>query len=147
MNQQEIDRTVELLKKLEPGVLPTEIFYQFARLYVTPIIELVPLRKDVNSDIKILTLKRPEDDPSWPGQFHTPGTVLRATDKSIDEALDRILRDELENLELVDKPIFVNFDFHKVARGTEIALVFSAEYTERPNFGEEIDANNLPMIW
>jgi hypothetical protein len=40
----EIKTAVEILKKLEPGVLPFELFHQFARLYVSAIIDVVPLK-------------------------------------------------------------------------------------------------------
>lgn len=144
ITEQEINQVVETLKKLEPGYLPVEIFYQFARLYVTPIIELVPIRKDNKEGLKLLTLQRPANDPHWPGMLHTPGTVLRANDGSINDALQRIQKKELGNINFVQDPTLVDYDFHTVNRGKEIALVFYAEYNEIPTNGLEINAKDLP---
>lgn len=144
ITQKEINQVVNILSKLEPGYLPQEIFYQFTRLYVTPIIELVPIRKTASGEIKILTIKRELDDPHWPGLIHTPGTVLRANDEKIETALNRIKTEELNGISFTTKPVFTNYDFHKVNRGMELALIFVAEY-EKPIEGSiEIDLDNFP---
>ncbi len=144
LTKQKIQQTVELLKRIEPGQLPIEIFYEFARLYVTPIIELVPIKRSADGQIKVLTVKRENNDPHWPGMIHTPGTVLRPTDETIDIAINRIIQKELPGIELNSDPIFVDFNFKKVKRGKELALVFYIEYKDPITDSEEIDPNSLP---
>ncbi|MFZ2188798.1 MAG: hypothetical protein WAV73_04515 [Candidatus Moraniibacteriota bacterium] len=142
----EINTVVEILKKLEPGVLPFELFHQFARLYVTPIIEIVPLKKREDGKITTILLERDKDDPVWPGMLHTPGTVARASDKEGDfsDAFGRILKGELGNLDLVHGPEFVAYEFHQVQRGRELALIFFVEYFGVPINGKEFEVGKLP---
>ena len=45
MNQEDQQKLVELLRHLEPGFLPFDIFVEIARLAALSIIEFVPLRK------------------------------------------------------------------------------------------------------
>lgn len=40
----EISEAVKILKKLDPGFLPEDLFIQFTRLTPTAILEIVPLR-------------------------------------------------------------------------------------------------------
>ena len=146
ITQSEINTAVDILKKLEPGFLPFEIFHQVARLYVTPIIEIVLLRKNEKGEICTIVLQREEDDPVWPGKVHTPGTVLRATDAEGDfaDAFSRIIKKELGNLEIEFGPEFVSYEFHQVGRGREIALVFFVVYSGEAKCGTEVKVDALP---
>ncbi len=144
ITQKEINQVVNILSKLEPGYLPQEIFYQFTRLYVTPIIELVPIRKTDTGEIRVLTIEREADDPHWPGLIHTPGTVLRANDESVENALNRIQNKELKGMMFEIKPIFVHYDFHRVNRGMELALVYVTEYSKSIEGSVEVDPANFP---
>lgn len=143
MNQEEIDQTVKFLRKLKPGFLPQEIFYEFARLYVSPILEIVPLRKSTDGRIFVLALERASTDPHWPEVYHIPGTVFRATDDDINSTINRLLKSELPELNVSGDPVFVSYEFHKVKRGSELALVFYIEYEEKPGFGREIASEEL----
>ncbi len=145
INDKELKTVVEILKKLEPGILPFDIFHQFARLYVTPIVEVVPLKKQVNGDITTILLRRDINDPVWPGMQHTSGTVIRASDKagSFEDAFDRII-DELCGLEIEGKPQFVTYKLHKVDRGMEMAMIFFVEYNGKIKCGDEVNVNKLP---
>jgi len=141
----EIKTAVEILEKLEPGVLPFELFHQIARLYVTPIIEIVPLKKHASGEITTILLQRDDDDPVWPGMMHTPGTVVRASDTegTFVDAFARILEDELRGLEVAQNPQLVSYEFHQVQRGRELALVFFVEYVGQPKYGTEVSINEL----
>jgi len=127
----EINQAASILSKLQPGFLPKEIFMEFTRLTVTPIIEIVPVRKS-RKGTEVLLLKRPDDDPSWPGMLHTPGTVLRSTDikNGVANAFDRIFNDELK-ITPTSVPIQSTVDFHKVKRGVEFATVFYLDLTNQ----------------
>jgi len=142
----EIETAVEILKKLKPGILPFELFHQIARLYVTPIIEIVPLKKHASGEITTILLKRDEDDPVWSGMMHTPGTVVRASDTegTFKDAFNRILNDELGNLNIMQKPKLVGYEFHQVKRGRELALIFFVEYVDKSKCGTEVAVNKLP---
>lgn len=141
----EIQTAARVLSKLEPGFLPRPIFEQVTRLNVTPIIELVPLRKGANY-IEVLLLKRADDDPSWPGMLHTPGTVLRSTDikSGIEGALERIFTEEL-GVSPISHPIFYDTVFHKVKRGSELASVYYVDMdSAEVAAGQWYRVDNLP---
>ena len=123
MEDAQINELQTLLSKLEPGYLPQPIFLELARLSVTAILELVPLRKNRDNKIEVLVVKRPDNDPHWAGQFHTPGTVLLPTDDNdFQSALERVFREidrdkgnyKLEKGESI---------FHSVRRGKELAVI------------------------
>lgn len=142
---EQIQDTAKTLSKLTPGYLPKPIFEQVARLWVTPIVELVPLRKRGEAT-EVLLLKRPDDDPNWPGMLHTPGTVLRSTDTEfgIDNALQRIFTDEL-GVTPASQPVFNNTVFHKVNRGSELASVYFVDMGSAPkSTGQWYNAESLP---
>ncbi len=142
----EIDTVVKILKKLEPGLLPFELFHQIARLYVTPIIEIVPLKKTKSGEVTTILLQREKDDPVWPGMMHTPGTVVRASDTegTFADAFNRILVNELCDLKIIHKPKLVGYEFHQVGRGRELALIFFVEYLKLSKCGKEFPIDALP---
>lgn len=141
---EDIQKAVQVLKNLQPGKLPLPIFLETTRLTVTPIVEIVPLRK-YNNAIEVLLTKRENDDPNWAGMYHTPGTVIRASDTegSYDDAFNRILEGELKGT-ITKSPVFVTSILHKVKRGMESSLIFWVEVTCEPLTGEFYDSNHLP---
>lgn len=144
MNKQDEEELVNLLAKLEPGFLPYQIFKEIARLVVMPVIEFVPLRiKD--GLVEVLLLERDETDDIWPGEVHTPGTVIRATDKGgkMHKAFERVLHDELGGIEVSD-PHFVGTLFHEGRRGAEQAQIYWIEVLEEPKIGKFYLASKLP---
>jgi hypothetical protein len=146
MNQKVPTEVLEYLNSLEPGFFPFELFQIITHLTVAPILELIPLRKTAE-DIEVLMLKRPSDDPHWPGMLHTPGTYIRSTDTEVtlDSAFQRLIVGELA-LEIVVEPYFVQTIFHKVNRGTELGLVFGIDLTnvEVSLNGEWFSVDDLP---
>jgi hypothetical protein len=144
MTTDEEKELAELLKKLEPGFLPYDIFVEIARLVALPIIEFVPFRLNAQKKIEVLLLHRGDDDPIWPGAWHTPGTVIRATDNEdkIYKAFERILKDELKNTK-VGQPYYVGSVFHKSKRGAEQSQVFWVEVLGNPEAGKFYELENL----
>lgn len=140
----QIDAIAAGLSKLKPGFLPLSIFLEITRLSVTPIIEVVPLRSN-DKCTEVLLLERSADDPYWPNQFHTPGTVLRPTDQehNYSDAFQRIFKDELK-LNVTLNPVFVTTIFHRVARGSELALIFYLEITTESPKGTFYKSDSLP---
>ncbi len=146
-SEEELRTAADIISRLpRNGLWPPELFYEVAGRVVMPIVEVVPVR-DSDHSTQILLLRRPADDPNWPGKLHTPGTVLRPTDLDADglgSAFERIANDEL-GVPFPATPQSVGFDFHRVNRGPEMANVFVVDMggIDITN-GEWHDANNLP---
>lgn len=142
---EEIATAAKTLSRLRPGFLPLSIFLETTRLTVSSIVEVVPLRK-IGDSVQVLLTKRADDDPNWPGMFHTPGTVVRPTDEegSYASAFERILAGELASVELGGEPQYVNSVLHKVKRGMEDAKVFFVEVNGEPTTGTFHDVTALP---
>jgi hypothetical protein len=145
LTKTEIDQLAELLKKLEPGFLPFDVFMEIARLAVLSIIEFVPLRMNKNGEAEVLLLTRDADDPLWPNELHVPGTVIRPTDTEgkIYKAFERILQDELQGTG-TSQPHYVGSNLHKSKRGMEQAQIYWVEVTDEPKIGEFYPVSQLP---
>lgn len=130
----EIHDIAEKLKKLEPGFIPFELFYQFNRLKVTITIEVVPLCLDPNGEVNVVLFNRGPDDAWWPNEYHTPGTCLIDSDiPKQDEwglptrAFARLKETELKDIKLIGDPKFINNLNHQVRRGPESVHVYIQE--------------------
>lgn len=145
MTENEQEELVSLLKKLKPGFQPYEVFEQLARLTVLSIIEFVPLRMADSGKIEILLLERGNNAPIWPGEVHTPGTVIRPGDNAQNTylAFDRILNDELKGTAFTN-PHFVGSILHESKRGSEHAQVYWIEPQEPTQVGKWYDVDKLP---
>lgn len=145
LSDEEIQQAANILRRLSPAFLPFDIFRETTRLTATPTVELVPLRRQ-GGHTEVLLFKRPDDDPNWPGQLHTPGTVVRATDaaQGLQAPLDRLYKDELQVVPALD-PRYVTSILNKVARGSELAtiLYLHMSRTEAPT-GAWYPASELP---
>jgi hypothetical protein len=144
LTTEELTMLVELLKKIEPGFLPLNLFLQVARLTVLSIIELVPMRFDDNQ-LQVLLIPRESSDDIWPGMLHTPGTVLRPTDVNLGAqgAFDRIVEEELMGTK-VSTPVFVRSLLHKSRRGVEQSQIFLTEVKSKPIVGKFYNVDELP---
>lgn len=141
MNSTEIAKN---LQALTPGELPLDIFVEFAKLSVTPVVEIVPINvNEKNGEIQILLKRRPHSDPIWPNLLHTPGTVVRSYDKSIDDAVSRVLNRELEGIS-TSPATFVHTGIYKTKRGTELACVYYTMINSERNLGDMHRFANLP---
>lgn len=144
LSPEELQQLISLLDRLQPGFLPLEVFLQVSRLVATPIIEVVPVRKN-QGKTEILLLPRDADDHLWPGEVHTPGRVIRATDdpEYVQAGVSAIIADELGGAQL--GPVqFVQTVFHASRRGAEFAQIYWAEVIGSPSVGEFFDAQELP---
>lgn len=142
---EEIADAAKVLSRLRPGFLPLPIFLETARLTVSSIVEIVPLKK-VGDSLHVLLIRRDDDDPNWPGMLHTPGTVVRPTDEegSYASAFERVLKGELASTELHGEPRYVTSVLHKARRGMEDAKVFVVEVKGEPKVGKLYDITALP---
>ena len=146
LTSEEISTLEILISRLEPGFLPTPIFLQVVRLVVTPTVEMVPFRKTQEGTIQVLLTKRDKDDPNWPGMYHVPGSVLRATDAKLSfrDAFDRILNGEIKGIHVLTGPIFVQYLFHQVKRGAELPMIHWIEVQGEIPEGTYFDIEKLP---
>lgn len=116
-----------VLAGYSPGQVPPAVFTEIARLVATPIVELVPLRAvetDTGLQVQMWTLQRSQDDPVWPGQWHTPGAAIRAGDDHLGKVFKRLYHDELALTEKPSTPVFVGNRLYQSERGVEQAQIF-----------------------
>lgn len=136
-------KLVSLLKDVKPGFQPFDVFIELARIVTLSIVEWVPLRLH-DGKVEVLLLPRSSDDPFWPAELHTPGTVLRATDgEGYSKVYERIEQDELNGTEVSD-PVFVTNILHSSKRGSEHSSIYWVEVTGEPKIGVFYDTDNLP---
>jgi hypothetical protein len=145
-----LNETVAYLKTLQPGKLPQDVFLQFARLMVVPVIELVPLRLTSEGKVEVLLVQRPAGD-TWDGQWHVPGTVIRVTDKmdtgsDYEQPLSRVLGpgSELGDVAYNGKPKEIETERRRVLRGDELAVIHYVEITGEPVHGRFFALDGFP---
>ena len=131
-----------LLDRCEPGNLPPTIFEAVARLAVYSAVEFIPLRK-VDNRIEVLLFERPANDIVWPSMLHTPGTVLRPTDDSYEDAFARLYTDEIGTLEGTP-PQFIGAQLSRNKRGACLLLEYVLNVESEPVHGRFYDVSNLP---
>ncbi len=83
--------------------------YALARIVTFVPIETVVLRRK-DDRIQVLLTRRPSDDEYYPGMIHIPGTILRASDRRIEDAFARVQEGEIKK-KFSRKPEFVGFLF------------------------------------
>lgn len=153
----EIQTASEILKRLDPGYLPRELFFQFTRLSTTAILEIVPLRLNGHR-VEVMFFTRPENDPIWAGKLHTPGAVIMPTDvnqktRGFDKVAAIILDEEMGlSLDNFKKQtgrdlVYSETLLHYPLRGAELANVFYIDLTNIQLGAREglwLDSNKLP---
>ena len=132
----EIAQCSEILSKLEPGILPFEIFSQVARLVRLPMLDLIPYKKEGNRKL-IGLLKRDANDPWWPDKWTLPGTVITVND-TFESAIDRLTTKEIK-IKISAAPIFLGHIIHESERGCGIIFIYSAADIELED--------NSPLKW
>lgn len=136
------NRLVSFLEKYTPGNLPPAVFEAVARIAVYPAVEFIPLRMH-DGRVQVLLFERPDDDIVWPSMLHTPGTVLRPTDQTYQDAFDRLRKDELADLEIED-PLFMGAELSHNRRGACVLIEFLVIVTGEPTVGCFYDVDDLP---
>lgn len=144
LTPEEIRETAERLRRLPKGFLPLEIFLAVAEKVATPTIDVAPLRTH-EGRLQVFMLRRPDDDEHWPGQWHIPGTVLRATDEenSFNSGLARLFDGETEGLVVpVGEPKHVGTKFWDVERGRELDHL---HYVEVEALSDDLPGQFFPV--
>jgi len=77
--------------------------------------------------------------------LHTPGTILRSTDSSLDEASSRLLKDEFGILDPEYVTVtFISYDLDHGTRGTGLTLEHLIEINVEVSVGEYYNVESLP---
>ncbi len=140
---EEIETTTTLLKKLEPGLLPEPIFIALSRLVVMVAVEFLVLRK-TDAGVEILLTQRPDDDPIWPSKWHSPGTIIRPTDSSLQSCFDRLYKDELGGMDpLSPRPVGISYGTGDRGTGLTMEYVLDASDIDVPT-GRFFSLHTLP---
>lgn len=143
ITKEEIQTLVTLLAKLKPGYLPTDIFYAVLRLVVTPTYLAVPLYDD-GEKLQVQLIERDVNDPHWAGLLHLPGTVVLATDETIEDTHDRLIKGEISDSKINGDPIYAGYVFDTIPRGREVSIINYVMLEEEPKNGNLYDVDNLP---
>ena len=144
MDRLEPTKLAAELDKYDPGYLPEPLFLSIIRLAVLTAIEFIPLRKGPNGAIQVLLFKRPAEDPIWPNMSHTPGTVVRPTDATFEDAFVRLFQDEL-HMDNPIEPIFIKTEIIQYKRGAGTAIEYIVPFNQEPSEGIFYDIDNLPL--
>lgn len=142
LSKSEQKQLIDLLNKLEPGFLPSKIFYALARVVVTATYLVVPLYFD--KKLYVHLIQREDNDPHWPSLLHVPGKIILPTDKSSDDVYSRLYQEEMKGLDILNGPIFCGYVFDKIPRGKEVSIINYVVLKSKPRFGELHKINNLP---
>ena len=132
----------EALNGIAPGLLPEPVFLAVTRLMVTPVVEVVPLRSR-RGETEIFLIRRSQNDPVWGGLLHVPGTVVRSSDMSLEDALGRVIHDELDDPRC-SAPVFVGNCLHLQKRGKELAATYWIELDTVPSIGAFFPVTDMP---
>lgn len=148
----EIKDIAEKLKKLKPGFLPFDLFYQFNRLKVTITIEVVPLCLDPNGNVMVVLFNRGPTDAWWPNLYHTPGACLVDGDIPIEDewglptkTFERLKQSEFGGIKLIGQPQFIGPLSHQTVRGPESVHVYIQEVDYESAKSHLFPVDNLPI--
>ncbi len=141
------DAVAEYLRSFHGQLLPPQVFYAIAETMALPYIELVIFHPTAKQSEVLLT-KREEDDPYFPGLWHVPGTLLRATDLDkpgdrFDLAINRIVSEELGGMS-ISRPTHTGMYFHGVTRGVGLSIIHTALAQSTPTVGQFFPVSRLP---
>lgn len=141
MDKEAIDRLAQQLSRLPENYLPTPVFNAVARVVVLTAIEFIPLINE-GGLIKVWLSARKANDEFWPNKLHTPGTILRPSDSTFQDAFQRLFDDEL-GIPPVDISYFAT-DIMKHVRGRTVAMQYVVPLTDSPEGGHLYDVDTLP---
>lgn len=142
LERAEADQLVALLGKCTPGNLPPDVFEAVGRVSVYPAVELIPVRM-TERGVEVLLLQRPADDITWPSMMHTPGTILRPTDETIEGAMARLVSEELQGTTILEAPRFLRYRMYNHTRGKGLGLEHIVVVGESTD-GEFYSVHDLP---
>jgi hypothetical protein len=126
----------------EPGRVPEVVWLEHLRLNAIVAVEIIPY-KIVDGKVKVYMIRRPTNDPFYPNQLHTPGTMCNGNDKTIEDAVQRVMNEEISEF-TTDRPEEIDTLYRSTPRGVEGAFIFSTRVIDGGNPENWYDAENLP---
>ena len=133
----------QALDKLQPGFLPSGVFYSISRLTVLTAAEMVPLRRRADGGFDVLLTRRPDDDPFFARLMHCPGQIFRPGD-SLASRPREVLRVELPNTQILSEPAAIPDSWvYDYGRGPVIERVHYVMVGDSTD-GDFYDVNHLP---
>lgn len=128
-DQEDLKKEVsKLLKRIDPTAQPygKDFFESLARLIVNIGIETVFIRNNPkNAHYEILLRKRNEDE-TYAGQWHVPGSLLRYGEE-IDDVFERILSEECQGIVISARQFVGIYNNTKEARGHALHVVYRCD--------------------
>jgi hypothetical protein len=129
----------QLLARI-PHPMPYQVFSALSKKMTTTAMELVILRWNLAA-VEVLLMKRPVDDPHWPGYWHYPGTIIRPSDESLEVAMQRLLSTEVGHASYE----FIGLNLEHFSRGTVVQLMHLGAIIGEPMKGGFFPVKDLPQ--
>ncbi|MFA4872172.1 MAG: hypothetical protein WC610_03925 [Patescibacteria group bacterium] len=137
---------INLLGKVTPKNMTAGVFNAVAKIFRLPAIELVCLRLGASARTEVLLSQRPADDPIFPGQWHTSGTIARLSDASPFDSLKRLAKKELGITLDLSALSFTGICYSNHNRGGEIHIIYVyVFYGNAPDNHQFFPIDNLPQ--
>ncbi len=102
------------------------------------------------SGLEVLLTQRPANDANWPGFWHSPGVMLRATDAPKEVGVpchfeSAFYRAEAEiGANFSSWPRFAGINFIRGRRGPNVCLIFACQISGSPARGQFFPTIDLP---
>ena len=156
LTEAEERQMIELVDKMG-SQWTARLYNKFASKFALTAIEIVFLKRDNRGDILVLLTRHPHGDSYYPDQWHSPGTMLRASDYQEEteknlgipefdgfrKTFERLEKSEL-GVRFMGRPRHIKSIFHFTPRGSETALIFLCELEGEPKSGKFFKVNELP---
>lgn len=133
----------QALDQLQPGFLPSDIFYAISRLTVLTAAEMVPLRRRADGGFDVLLTRRPADDPYFANLMHCPGQIYRPGDSLVSRPR-QVIDAELPRTQILSDPVAIPDSYvYDYGRGPVIERVHYVLVGDSGD-GEFYDVDHLP---
>lgn len=139
--KQDFIQFVTLTKHI-PQPIPGEVFNAVNSRFVLPSVDVVNICQ-IKSEYYVWLTRRPMNDKFWPNQEHTPGTVLRKTDPSLEAACQRCATDEL-GVNITELHECGSVYTQNTNRGPSVSIVHLCFFNEKPRYGKYYPISKLP---
>lgn len=137
---------VDMLKDLSPGRKPLDVFLAMAEKMVLTCIEVAPLRINPETGrTEVLLTQRGDEDKTWGGQWHVPGSVILSSDDNsrspedggpYKDAVDRVFDSELDNsIKPISPQVEIYTEFRNTPRSKELTVITYFEVEGEPSVG------------
>jgi len=131
-NEALIDEEISILQRIRSDVgarvLPQRLYEEFVKTYKKISTELVIFDEGGNVWLTQRPSKERQPDEPFAGQWHNPG-VMHNFNESIENAWERLCKDELGTDVVADGPQFIKIlEFSESKRGHYLSLLYITRY-------------------